>query len=70
MRSATIPAPTHLELFTPPAPVLVLCDHAGREVPPELEQLGGEERLARHIGWDIGAADHPRLAVCSTRRPC
>ena len=63
MRSATIPAATHLELFNPvgPAPVLVLCDHAGREVPAELERLGlSEDMLARHIGWDIGAADLTR----------
>ena len=43
------------------APVLVLCDHAGRWVPPELEGLGLPERqLARHIGWDIGSADVTR----------
>jgi predicted N-formylglutamate amidohydrolase len=43
------------------APVLVLCDHAGRWVPPELADLGLPEReLARHIGWDIGSADVAR----------
>src|SRR5918995_2589763 len=43
------------------APVLVLCDHAGRWVPPELDDLGLPEReLARHIGWDIGSADVAR----------
>ena len=43
------------------APILILCDHAGREVPPALEQLGlSEEALAQHIGWDIGAADVTR----------
>lgn len=53
----------HLELFNPQgrAPVLILCDHAGRHVPPELEQLGlSDEALARHIGWDIGAAEVTR----------
>lgn len=53
----------HLELFNPQgrAPVLILCDHAGRRVPPELEQLGlSDEALARHIGWDIGAAEVSR----------
>ena len=31
------------------------------QVPPELEQLGlSDEALARHIGWDIGAADLTR----------
>jgi predicted N-formylglutamate amidohydrolase len=43
------------------APVLVLCDHAGRWVPPELADLGlPESELARHIGWDIGSADVAR----------
>jgi predicted N-formylglutamate amidohydrolase len=43
------------------APVLVLCDHAGRRVPAELDDLGlPESELARHIGWDIGSADVAR----------
>lgn len=43
------------------APVLLLCDHAGRWIPPELEDLGlPPQELARHIGWDIGAADVTR----------
>jgi predicted N-formylglutamate amidohydrolase len=43
------------------APVLVLCDHAGRWVPAELDDLGlPESELARHIGWDIGSADVAR----------
>ena len=43
------------------APVLVLCDHAGRWVPAELENLGlPPMEIARHIGWDIGSADVTR----------
>jgi predicted N-formylglutamate amidohydrolase len=43
------------------APCLVLCDHAGRWVPPGLAGLGlPEHELRRHIGWDIGAADVAR----------
>jgi predicted N-formylglutamate amidohydrolase len=63
MRTVTVPDPSYLETFNPQgrAPVLVLCDHAGRQVPPEFERLGvSEEALARHIGWDIGAADLAR----------
>ena len=42
-------------------PVLILCDHASRHVPAELDNLGLEEsQLRRHIGWDIGAADVSR----------
>ena len=45
----------------PESRVVLLCDHAGREVPGGLELLGiSEEQLARHIGWDIGAADITR----------
>ena len=39
------------------APLLLICDHASNHVPAELENLGlTEDQLARHIGWDIGAA--------------
>jgi predicted N-formylglutamate amidohydrolase len=37
---------------------VILCDHASRQIPAELDDLGlppGE--LARHIAWDIGAAE-------------
>jgi predicted N-formylglutamate amidohydrolase len=43
------------------APLLLLCDHAGRRIPPWLGDLGlPEHERARHIGWDIGAADVTR----------
>lgn len=47
------------------APILILCDHAGRDIPEWLDDLGlPEQERARHIGWDIGAADVTRrLAV-------
>lgn len=39
------------------APVLLVCDHAGRDLPPGYGTLGlSEAELSRHIGWDIGAA--------------
>ena len=63
MRTTPIPPAAHVELLNPTgrAPVLILCDHAGREIPPELEQMGlSDEALAQHIGWDIGAADMTR----------
>ena len=59
--------PPDIEHFNPGgrAPVLLLCDHAGRRIPERLHGLGiSEEMLSRHIGWDIGAADMTRrLAV-------
>lgn len=63
MRTLPLPDPSQIEVFNPEgeAQVLVLCDHAGRHVPGGLEWLGiSEEALARHIGWDIGAADLTR----------
>src|SRR6185369_16684245 len=39
------------------APILFLCDHASRVVPRSLDNLGlPDNELARHIGWDPGAA--------------
>ncbi len=36
---------------------VLICDHASKRVPAELNSLGlGEAELSRHIGWDIGAA--------------
>lgn len=37
--------------------LLLTCDHASRALPEGYGTLGiGEAELARHIGWDIGAA--------------
>lgn len=37
---------------------VLLCDHASNHIPAELNNLGlAETELARHIAWDIGAAD-------------
>lgn len=43
----------------PDVPGLVLiCDHASNAVPPSVGSLGlGEDDMARHIAWDIGARD-------------
>lgn len=39
------------------AKVLLVCDHASRAVPQALAGLGlPDSDLARHVGWDIGAA--------------
>ncbi|MCP1230635.1 N-formylglutamate amidohydrolase [Acetobacter indonesiensis] len=36
-------------------PFVLVSDHAGRAIPPELGNLGvSEADRARHIGWDIG----------------
>lgn len=39
------------------APVVLVCDHAGLKLPEPYGTLGlHRTELARHIGWDIGAA--------------
>ncbi|ACI99525.1 N-formylglutamate amidohydrolase [Rhodospirillum centenum] len=39
------------------SPLLLACDHASNRVPRALDGLGlPPAELARHIGWDIGAA--------------
>ena len=51
------PPPVELCHGAGAAPVLLTCDHASRRVPAALDQLGLTEAvIARHIGWDIGAA--------------
>ncbi|MFT8463486.1 N-formylglutamate amidohydrolase [Acetobacter persici] len=47
-------------------PFVLVSDHAGRAVPPELGDLGvSAEERARHIGWDIGIDGVGRhLAAC------
>lgn len=48
---------SYLALHGGDSSVLVLCDHASCEVPPELEGLGLPVHLRRdHIAWDVGAA--------------
>ncbi|MGH8122742.1 MAG: N-formylglutamate amidohydrolase [Rudaea sp.] len=38
------------------APFLLICDHAGRNIPRALGDLGvPADQLQRHIAWDIGA---------------
>ena len=48
-----------VEVVNPRAqtPLLIICDHASNRVPDALNDLGlNKAELARHIGWDIGAA--------------
>lgn len=50
------PAPVEIVNGESNAPVLLLCEHAGNEVPTALDTLGvSEEILASHRGFDIGA---------------
>ena len=50
------PNPVELVNETSKAPVLFLCEHAGRAIPKTLGTLGlNEKTLMSHRGWDIGA---------------
>ncbi len=50
------PAPVEVVNPASAAPVLLLCEHAGRAVPAALAGLGvSPDVLSSHRGWDIGA---------------
>jgi predicted N-formylglutamate amidohydrolase len=52
------------------AGLLLLCDHASNALPPGYGTLGlPPEQLARHIGWDIGAAEATRHLAAQLRAP-
>src|SRR5690349_7542856 len=68
--AASQPAATHPASAPAPFPpfvtkpgdysrgVVVICDHASKTIPPELNGLGlSPKDLERHIAWDIGAAE-------------
>ncbi|WP_282606617.1 N-formylglutamate amidohydrolase [Pelagibius sp. Alg239-R121] len=55
------PAPVEFVNSHGTAPVVLVCDHASRFIPRALDSLGLDEiELARHIAWDIGAAEVTR----------
>jgi predicted N-formylglutamate amidohydrolase len=52
------------------AGLLIVCDHASNEVPPDLGTLGlPEETFARHIAYDIGAAAVTRALARRLKAP-
>jgi predicted N-formylglutamate amidohydrolase len=60
--AAADPAPYSVVNPEGRAPILLICDHAASAVPVALGRLGlAEADLARHIGWDIGAAAVTRI---------
>ncbi|MEM7445301.1 MAG: N-formylglutamate amidohydrolase [Pseudomonadota bacterium] len=55
------PAPVEVVPGAPGAPVVFVCEHAGRIVPNRLKNLGVVPGvLNSHRGWDIGAVDVAR----------
>lgn len=54
----------------PACGLLLLCDHASNHVPEDLARLGvPEQEFARHIAYDIGAADVTRRLAAHLRAP-
>lgn len=52
------PAPVVVENAGARTPYLLVCDHAGCDVPRSLDSLGlPSEEYERHVAWDIGAGD-------------
>jgi predicted N-formylglutamate amidohydrolase len=52
------------------APVVLVCDHASNAIPVRLNALGlSATELARHIAWDIGAAQVTRLLAAQLNAP-
>ncbi len=50
--------------------ILLLCDHASNEIPPEYRDLGlPRAELERHIGYDIGAAAMTKAMAETLRAP-
>ncbi len=60
------PVPFEVHPSRESSPFLIVCDHAGAQLPKVLGSLGlSAHDLATHIAWDIGAAGVARhLALC------
>ncbi|MDF2116550.1 N-formylglutamate amidohydrolase [Roseiarcaceae bacterium H3SJ34-1] len=62
--------PVELLAGKPDAPALFLCDHASNALPKAYGSLGlPPEQFARHIAWDIGAADVTRALAAMFEAP-
>lgn len=61
----TDPDPVEIVNADSTSPILLICEHAGREIPQKLGSLGlTDEQLAMHIAYDIGTENVARnLAV-------
>ncbi len=61
MLHETEPAPFTTHRPSRHGPVLLTCEHAGREIPASLGDLGvPAAEMERHIAWDIGALELAR----------
>ena len=59
--AADEPEPVTAQNENAASPFLIVVDHAGNRIPRALGRLGvAEAECARHIAWDIGAAEVSR----------
>lgn len=61
--ASPLPDPPLFSVYndTGKAPVLLVADHASRNIPAALQQLGLDDAaMEKHIAWDIGSADLAR----------
>ncbi len=64
------PSPVEVFQEQAQAPFVVLCDHAGRELPSNLGTLGlSPTDLSSHIAWDIGALGVAQRLALSLEAP-
>ena len=64
--------PDPVEVVNPAggSPFVITCEHAGREIPEQLGNLGiGDRHLSRHIAWDIGVDAVGRALVKTLDAP-
>ncbi|NEU11090.1 N-formylglutamate amidohydrolase [Methylobacterium sp. BTF04] len=64
------PHPVETVPGDPARGLLLICEHAANHVPEDLAQLGmPEHEFARHIAYDIGAAEVTRLLAAHLNAP-
>ncbi len=59
------------EGFLKHSPILIICDHAGQNIPRKLNHLGVDDTdLKKHIAWDIGTKRLGRALSNALKAPC
>ncbi len=63
-------APVSFERTNGKTPLIVVCEHASKEIPPEFSELGLEsQHRASHAVWDIGALPMARAISAELDAP-
>lgn len=68
--TADWPEPVEIVNAGSHSPLVLICDHASNHIPAAYDRLGvAPAELARHIAWDIGAADVTRALAARLSAP-